>query len=251
MKFLTKAIAATALIAASNFALAGPDPCPDTNMNAWSVVENPDSRLTVEAAAGMGGSACGLQAAVDIDNRHYVQDDSPVAEQRYRFRSCIQNNDMVMPTTGTFRRLKFHNLRCPGGSTCPFRQLVQIKLENDPTNGLQLNGYVRNGDGLTPPIGNGPSKDSFLADIPDSGPVAVEYDLDITQGRFRLWVNATSESDPPAVDKTVDLSLWTDGADSARMGTLNNPTSITEGQSMYIDEFESRRQTFIGGDCSN
>jgi len=240
----TKIILTVASLFASAIVFADSQ-CPMTNLNAWSSLTNPDSRLVVRTVAAMGGSSCGLESAVDFDNQHFVQDDSPVAEQRYRGRIMLDPNSIALPDTGTFRRLKFMNVRCPGpgqGGTCPFRQLIQMKLEKVSPTQFSIDGYVRDGAGLP---GNGATKNSFQVDISDA-PTTIEWDLNITTGSFRLWIDAASEADTPAVDKTVDLSQWTDGVDSLRIGGLNQPTSVAEGSTIFIDAVETRRSTFIG-----
>ncbi|MCF6301372.1 MAG: hypothetical protein L3J52_09690, partial [Proteobacteria bacterium] len=154
-------------------------------------------------------------------------------------------NSIVFTDTGTFRSMKFMNVRCPGpgqGGTCPFRQLMQMKLEKVSPTQFSISGYVRDGAGLP---GNGATKNSYQVNVPDAA-TTIEWDLNITTGSFRLWIDAASEADVPAVDKTVDLSQWTDGVDSLRVGSLNQPTSVAEGSPIYIDSVETRRSTFIG-----
>jgi len=221
--------------------------CSTANLSAWTSTVNPDLRLDVTAPAAMGSSTCGLESSVDFDNKHYVQDDSPSAEQRYRGAFCIDPNSISMPASGTFRRLKVMNVRCPGpgaGGTCPWRQLMQMKLQNNAGN-YNIQGFVRDGAGLP---NNGSTKNTYDFDISDA-PTRIEWDLNITTGAFRVWANATAETDTPVVTKTVDLSQWTDGVDSLRVGGLNNPTSLTEGATIFLDDVETRRQTFIGGSC--
>jgi hypothetical protein len=222
--------------------------CSVANLSAWSSVVNPDARLDVTAVSAMGGTPCGLQSSIDFDNKHYVQDDSPSAEQRYRGAFCIDPNSIIMPSSGTFRRLKIMNVRCPGpgaGGTCPFRQLMQMKLQNN-AGSYNIQGFIRDGAGLP---NNGSSKNGFDFDITDA-PTRIEWDLNITTGQLRLWANATTEADTPVITKNVTLTQWADGVDSLRVGGLNNPTSLTEGVSIFLDNVETRRQNFIGGTCN-
>ncbi len=241
MKFikLFLALSASALFLSGNaFAQ-----CSNTNLNVWSSVVNPNGRINVTTAAAMAGTACGLEAQVDFSAKHYVQDDSPTGESRYRGAFCIDPNSIAMPSSGTFRRFKLMNVRCAFGS-CPYRQVMMMKLQHDGTT-YSFDGYVRDGAGLP---GNASSKNRFTVPISDQ-PTRIEWDLDIANGSLKVWVDASAESDTPVITKTVDLSQWAGGVDSLRVGGLNNPTSIAEGSAIYLDEIETRRQTFIGGSC--
>lgn len=234
MKNLKKiAIAASLLVSSSVFAQ-----CLDTNMNAWSVVTNPDSRLSV--VPGTIEGACNLLATVDHNNRHHVQDDSPSGETRYRVAMTIDPNDMAMPESGQFRRLKFMNVRTVGGGVVPFRQIMQMKLEREGGS-YRVDGFIRDGAGLP---GNAGSKNRFDFDVPNE-PFVLQFDINIATGSFRMWLNATAETDAPVVTKTVDLSQWSVGVDSLRVGSLNFPANLTEGTGILIDAVESRRQSFI------
>lgn len=234
MKNLKKlAVAASLLVSGSVFAQ-----CTDANMNAWSVVTNPDSRLSVVPAAV--DDMCALSAAVDHDNRHHVQDDSPSGEQRYRFSMKINDNGISMPESGSFRRLKFMNIRTAGGGVAPFRQILQMKLEREGGS-YRIDGFIRDGAGLP---ANNASKNRFDFDIP-AGTNTLQGDINISTGSFRMWLNATAETDAPIVTKTVDLSQWSAGVDSLRVGSLNFPSSLTEGDAILIDAVETRRQSFI------
>ena len=244
MKKLKKLLAIGGLLASvSVFAQ-----CNVSNLSAWDLTLNPDAKLDVTAVAAMGGTNCGLQVNPDFDKRHYVQDDSPATEQRYRGAFCLDPNTITMPDSGTFRRMKIMNIRCPGagaGGTCPYRQVMQMKLQKTPTS-YSIKGFVRDGAGLP---NNGSSKNVFTFDVPDA-PSKIEWDLNIATGSLKVWVDATAETDAAIVTKTVNLSQWTSGVDSLRVGGLNMPTSLNEAESIYLDNVETRRQTFIGGTCN-
>lgn len=234
MKNLKKlAVAASLLVSGSVFAQ-----CTDANMNAWSVVTNPESRLSVVPAAIEG--SCALSSGVSHTARHHVQDDSPSGEARYRFKMTVAPNGITMPEDGSFRRLKFMNIRTAGGDVAPFRQIMQMKLEREGGS-YRIDGFIRDGAGLP---ANNASKSRFDFDVPDT-PFTLQADINIATGSFRMWLNATAETDAPIVTQTVDLSQWSAGADSLRVGSLNFPTSLTLGDAILIDGVETRRQSFI------
>ena len=73
---------------------------------------------------------------------------------------------------------------------------------------------------------------------------------------MKVWVNATSESDTPIYEVSgLDIanvdSPWNGGVRKSRLGMIERFSNTTAGQTYFIDEAEWRRQTFIGGTCSN
>jgi hypothetical protein len=246
MKKLISLMAGLAFFTIPNIAFAQ---CANSNLSAWDLVQNPAGNLNVTAAAAMGGTTCGLAVTTSVQNtgaqKHYVQDNSPASEQRYRAAFCIDPNGVTMPTSGTYRRLKLHMAQCGNGAGCQNYDILQMKLQNVTAGDYSLKTFVR--DLNTATAGN---KKKFTIDIPDSGPSRIEYDLDLANGTLKVWVNATAESDPPAFNFTgLDLSAWA-GVNQARLGFMDKGINITPGQTYYLDEFESRRQTFIGGTCN-
>jgi hypothetical protein len=210
--------------------------CTNTNLSAWSNFQD-NGAVNVTAAAAMDATACGLSIAVKHTQKSFVADTNPAGELRYRAAMYVDPNGISLPSTGQDRRLKFHNAQCVDAG-CTSTGIVQFKLEND---GVQhsIKGFVKD-------INSAADKNKFDVPLAD-GPNRVEYDLDINAGTFKLWVGATSESDTPVVDLSgLDLSGWSNGVGEARIGSVNNPVNVTADQVIYVDEFESRRQTFIG-----
>ncbi len=237
---IMKLIKSVFLCGASFFALNVNAQCSNTNLSAWSNFQD-NGAVNVTAASAMGGTACGIEVAVKHSTKSYVADQNATNEQRYRAAMCVDPNGIVLPSAGTDRRLKFHASQCTVG-TCPNTGMVQFKLEND---GAQhsIKGYVRDANSAA-------TKRKFDVPLADA-PNRVEYDFNMTAGTFKLWVDATSEADTPVIDFSgIDVAAWSGGVSEARLGSTNNPVNVTADQVVYLDEFESRRQTFIGGTCN-
>lgn len=223
--------------------------CDNTNGDAWGQYNNPDNKMNITSGAAMGGS-CGLDLEIKNQNagqasRHYVQDGSPNAETRYRVAFCLDTNSLPMNTTGSNRRAKIQQAQCSGGA-CDNSDVVQIKFESVVAGQYRLDLFVRQDNGGTA----AQNKSRHFVDIPDA-PTRIEYDLDLTAGTFKLWVNATSESDTPALDLTgLNTSVKWPVITRARLGSMDKSNNAGLGSSYYLDDFESRRQTFIGGTCS-
>lgn len=232
--------------------------CDNSNLSAWSSITDPDAgALTVTAGSAAAGTDCGLEVTIlGTRDRNFVQDTNPAGEQRYRARFYIDPNGVNLPTSGANRQPKFHIAQCTAGAPpCQSNGIVQFKLQNRATEGYVLNGYVAGDDTTVDQVRR------FRIDIPDTGATSIEYDVDFTAGTFKLWMNASAESDPFATNlltgNPIDESGliftgidgqagWSGGVSRARLGSTSSPNNWPEGEAIYIDEFESRRQTFIG-----
>lgn len=247
MKKLTKTILGLGLTLVGSVAMAQ---CDNSNLSAWSSSQSPAGKMNVTAAAAMGGTSCGLELEVLIQNggqasRHFVQDTSPSAETRYRAAFCVDPNSLPMATSGPNRRIKVHQAQCSGGA-CANSDIVQFKVESVTPGQYRLDMFVREDNGGTP----AQNKSRHFVNIPDA-PTRVEYDVDLTAGTFKLWINATAESDPRAVELTgLNTSTLWPTVTRARLGSMDKSNNAGVGSSFYLDEFESRRQTFIGGTCN-
>jgi len=232
--------------------------CNVTNAeSAWSVVQNPTGKLDVTEAAAHDGTDCGLQLAIEEQQggaaRHWVEDDSPNSELRYRASFCFNPNNIQLPSTGPERRLKFHIASCglPSGPDACFG-FDNLMMKFDNTNADMLNpdyrviGYVRDDN-----QGGANKRNVFNFPVPNA-PFRLEYDLmfgDNNTGYLKVWIDADDENDTPVLNLT-GLSLPAakfKGINLARLGQMGVHESIAAGQTYYFDEFESRRQTFIGG----
>lgn len=226
--------------------------CDISNLSAWSSNQNTTNKLDVTPAAAMAGTTCGLEIEVQpqptAGDRVYVQDSSPAAETRYRQAFCLDPNSVVFAQAAANKRLKIHIAQCAGAG-CANSDVVQFKLQN-PTStptGYELLVYVRDAN-------TGNTRNTEVIPISD-GPNRIEYDLNLAADEFRLWVNATSESDTPVMSKgfpgddVVDFSPWSK-INRARFGSMDKSNNVQAGDTFYIDEAESRRQTFIGGSCN-
>lgn len=260
-----KILLACSSLAVSSFSFAQ---CNDSHLDNWSVVNNTPvsengygASLSVTDSAAMGGTSCGLSVKTIITNsgstggdsdKPYIIDDSPNGETRFRAAFYINANGLQLPAAGTsFRKAKFHVAQCASGE-CEGGNVMVWRVVNRAAAGqpvdVGLEFWIRDNNlsGTNPRT----KKRSFGFDIPDTGAQRIEYDLDIANGTLKVWLNATAETDPqitlPTEFNSLDLSPWSAGIKRARLGFIERRTSIPENQTFYLDEYESRRQTFIG-----
>ena len=219
--------------------------CSDTNLGAWSENVTNGGEVTVSANSAMGGTDCGLEVVyLEGAGKGYVGDTNAANEQRIRGAVCLDPNSIVLPLDGVGGKIKFLNGQCTNG-TCANNGIMQWKLQSDGVSAYEINGYVRDSN-------SGGTKKKFTVALSDA-PHRLEYDMDITTGTFKMWVDATSEADPRVVEFSgLDMAAWNGGVSRSRIGSLNNPINVTPGvdKVIYLDEAEWRRQTFIGGSCN-
>jgi concanavalin A-like lectin/glucanase superfamily protein len=199
-------------------------------MAAWSTSAVDGGDLRVDSAGALASTSFGADALVDDVTSLFVQDNRPVDESRYRARFYVDPSRFDPGETNkSFRTRIFLAL-----SEAPQRRLVAIVLRR-MSGQYALMALVRTDDGteLTTP---------FATITPGSH--AVEFDWrrsrapGANDGSFQLWIDGTLKGSLTALDNDLD------GVDLARLGAL----SLKSGASgtLYWDEFESRRRTYIG-----
>jgi hypothetical protein len=185
----------------------------------------------VSAAAALNGTSAGLRGQIDDTAGLFVQDDSPLDEDRYRARFYFDPNGfdpgealahrrtrlfIGFEEAGALRRLFTVVLRRLGGA---YAMMARARLDDD-----------RQADTPFVPITDAPhfvELDWKRA----TGPGA-------NNGWLQLWVDQT----PAALLTGLDNDR--SAVDLARLGAL----SVKTGASgvLFWDEFQSRRQGAIG-----
>jgi hypothetical protein len=199
-------------------------------LSAWSLSTTDGGDLSASGPAALAGTTVGLRADVNDLNGLYVQDDSPGDEHRYRARFYVDPNGFDPGETQSHFRTRIFI----AFSENPMRRVAAIVLKRQ--GGLfSLMGRARLDDGR--------QADTGFFSITD-GPHAVELDLvrasgpDALDGTFQLWIDGVSKIRVTGLDDSLTE------VDFARMGVLSLKTGAAG--TMYLDEFESRRSSYIG-----
>ena len=200
------------------------------DLSRWSSSTTDGGNLSVGAAAAMGGTTSGLQALVNDTNSIFVQDDNPNAEKRYRVRFYFDPNGFDPGESQSHFRTRILIAQGSG-----FR-LITVVLKR------QLGAYsvevrVRRNDGTRADTGFFPISD---------GPHFIEFDWQRAtgpgagDGSLQMWIDGGSVATLSGIDNdTVPI-------DQTRMGALSVKTGAAG--TLYYDQFESRRQVFIGAE---
>jgi len=200
-------------------------------VSAWSSSFTDGTDLSVSGAAAMAATGFGLAATVNDLNGIYVQDDTPSSEGRYRARFYFDPAGFD-----------------PGEANAHFRTRIFIAFDGATQRVITLvlkrqggaysvEGRVRLNDGTRAdtgffPIADGPHFFEFDWRR-SSAPVA-------NNGAFTLWIDDTPMSTLTGLDN--DLSP----VELVRMGAFSIKTGAAG--TMFFDQFESRRQAFIGAE---
>ncbi len=221
-----------------------------------------DAALQI-VSPGLNGTSCALAVAVGANSssRVFVEDDSPTNELRYRARFYVG-----IPNLPTF-----------GGNSNQTGIVFRVNDVSGPAQFTSDELTIRLAGGATPTVrffvadaNNASGLRSITVPVPASASntYRIEFDLQIgaaatstlngcttmpaSGGCIRWWVDdaaAASGSDSaPDGSYTINNSGWS-GAETAFLGLQTvTPAFRTDDHGILIalDEFDSRRQTFIG-----
>lgn len=226
MKVLSLALLGLAGYAGS--AVAG---CPSSPVPPWTAVAALGGTAQI-VAGGYAGTTCRLDSALTGDATSFatVEDDTPAAEPRYRAQFIIGADNLT--NLGLVDAAYIFTANSSSGPQ------VLLSIVGDGAGGHLVSYNV---------------PDTNAAGGSDVGSVAlqagenhVEFDLD-NSGHFSLWVNNNNEASPDFTTSTFANGGAT--IETAFLG-LAGPTpsfvSGFNGVAVGFDQFDSRRQTFIG-----
>jgi hypothetical protein len=200
------------------------------DFSSWSAAATDDGDLSVTPLAALRSSAAGLQARADDRAGLYVQDETPLEETRYRARFYFDPNGFDPGESNAHRRTRIFI----GFEEGPTRRLFALVLRR-LAGAYSLMGRVRLDDDTRADTGFFPITDA---------PHVVEIEWrrsrgpDAQDGSLQLWIDGVSFALRDGLDNHRG------GIDFVRLGAL----SVKSGASgvLYWDEFESRRESFIG-----
>jgi hypothetical protein len=227
-----------ALVGLCGFAGSAMAACPAgpaiANGGAWSAAPTFQGALAI-ATPGLAGTECRLDSTINAGAGGaafaYVEDDSPTTENRYRASFIIDADSLasqsLLQTANVFSAVSqangvavYFSIFGSGSN----RVLGYFVKDTSQTSGLY--------------VGSAP-----LA----TGENHVEFDLQIgSPGSFTLWVNSNTEASPTIPQHAITN---TGTIDTAFLGlSAPSPQFVTSfaGTAVQFDQFDSRRQTFIG-----
>lgn len=188
--------------------------------------------------------------AVDA-SRAQVRDETPATETRYRAKFLLKMNGLGA-LTPTARARIFNGQFNPGNAG-----VFQLRVEGGSVSGYVITGFAACSNSVD---GDGRCRFNFpIASGDTVNRIEIEWvrasSTNATDGAFRYWVNAVGAS--PAPTGTVAgiagaglQNFAVPGVDQVNLGLIRpnaNFRAQEVGSIVHFDEFESRRQTYIGG----
>jgi hypothetical protein len=200
-------------------------------LSRWSSASTDGGNLGVSGAAAMAFTTAGLQAFVNDTNSLFVQDDTPSAEGRYRVRFYFDPNGYD-----------------PGEAQSHFRTRIFIAFDDS---GLRVATVVLKRQGGFYSVearvrrNDGTRADTGFIPISD-GPHFIELDWHgatgpgASDGSLELWIDDAPFATLTGIDNDQNKVGF------ARLGALAIKTGA--GGTLFFDQFESRRDRFIGAE---
>ena len=206
------------------------------------------------AATGLNGTLCAFSVSINAgaaaNTKGFVTDLSPAAEPRYRARFYFNTAALTNLNIANRQVRMFSALATtpPAGAGA---EEVIINLVGGSVAGV-TQPSVRFIVGDTGSPGN---QKLINAALPNSGGnYRIEFDLNSTAGTFRYWVldaaadNSTFNDSNPTGTATMTDTGWS-GVDQVNLGLFGTSAQYranVSAQALIVDEFDSRRSTFIG-----
>ena len=236
-----------AVLGLTGFAFAGAAmaQCPASLTPPWSAVQSAGGAVS-SAAPGYSSTACKLNASITGNlgsASAFVRDDTPAAEQRYRAQFLINVDTLTGQTSSQSVRVFAALTDAPAAGVT---ELVKLTVFGNVAGTSKTLGILTacNTGGVGGVCATG---------VPLTGGAAGVHRVEIdwtkgATGGVKVWLNNTVEATPSST-LAVNNTNWTGGVDSAALGlTQAAPGYRTAhlNKVIYFDQFDSRRQTFIG-----
>ncbi len=237
MKKLSVAILGLAGFAFAGMAAAA---CPTDSVPPWSSKSMLGGNLTI-STPGFGGTECKLDAKIVTNAPNvaaFVRDNSPANELRYRAQFTI--NADALGSLNAIQTVKVFGASTDNAPTGFGNEVVRIGLFGNVTGSQKFLSVFTACAGVVGGLCN--------SSVPlAAGNNVVEFDWNQAAGSFKLWVNNNTEASA-TLTIPADSTGWS-GVDFAVLG-LSGPSAGFRAahlnQVVSVDQFDSRRQTFIG-----
>ena len=247
MKVLSLALVGLCGYAGSAMAACPGGPIPSEG-GAWNAKVVTAGALAI-VTPGEAGSECRLAASLNqnasIIAKAQVRDDTPNNEPRYRASFYIDTTEISGLTALRATQVAIINgATAPAGANQYLIKATLFGLSNVPTLRLLVSDASQPGNSrnVDIPLTNASGKNRF------------EIDLGVgASASFRYWMSdaaaATTDGSPTGSVAGINNSGW-GGVDSILLGLASASNgyrqAYTVNNHVYFDQFDSRRQTFIG-----
>lgn len=245
MKTLSMALVGLVGFGAAGAAMAQ---CPASLVPPWSLVSTLQGTATSQTG-GYDSTACRLRVALNQNSspaaKAFVLDQTPANEQRYRAQFIVDVSGIGL-TQANRNAIAFTALGQSSPAGGGNRVIFALITGNGSGSALRIFAGDTN-----------QVSQYQIVDVPlpnQAGANRVEFDLTIgASASLRYWVSdvsaSTSDGSPTGSLTNLANTAW-GGVDQATLGLSTANTfyrqNFTNTSFVYFDQFDSRRQTFIG-----
>lgn len=234
------AILGLGALAAFGFASSAFAQCPASPVPPWSSQTVLGGALSIDGP-GLNGTSCKLNSRITANiggATAAVRDNTPENEPRYRAQFMINADALTGQNLIQGVRVFSASTETPNLGVSEVVRLTVIGNAAGTAKTLSIfTACAEQPSGVC----------SATTPLP-AGDVRVEFDWQKSAtGSLRVWVNNTTEGTPTATI-SANNSAW-GGVDFAVLGLANASSAFRAAQlnrDVIFDEFDSRRQTFIG-----
>jgi len=216
------------------------------------------------AADGLHSTSCSMSSKFttradqggSFGEQAVVFDNSPQKEQTYRFRFYINPAAVASTLSTTSQVSVFGAHSASNHGATPNNQLVQMFILGDGTGNVFLRTFAgcTSGDGFQGSRCLPNSGDTQLPTASFATGVRVEGQVIIgTTGKVNIWVGSAVDPNTPSATINLNNAAWggvgVDGVKQAKLGLQTSTLAYMQNnlnKVVLFDEFDSRRQTFIG-----
>lgn len=237
---MTRKLNAVLALAALGFASTSFAQCPASAVPPWTSQSSLGGSLAI-VAGGFDGTACRLNAQITVNGpgvNAFVRDNTPAGESRYRAQFFI--NVDTLTGLNSIQSSKIFGANTDAAHLA-LSDVVRLSVFGNLAGTTKVLGILTVCEGQP---GNQCSATAPLA----VGTNRIEFDWQKgATGSLRVWVNNTTEG-TPTVTLNGNSANW-GGVDFATLGLANPSPNFRSAQinrAVGFDEFDSRRQTFIG-----
>jgi hypothetical protein len=237
---MTRSLNALLALAALGFASTSFAQCPASAVPPWSSQSTLGGALAI-SGPGLDGTACRLNSRLTANiggSNATVRDNTPAGESRYRGQFFVNADALTGQNLIQGVRLFAASTETPNLGVSEVVRLAVIGNAGGTAKTLSIfTACAEQPSGVC----------SATTALP-AGSVRIEFDWQKSAtGSLRVWVNNTTEGTPTATI-AANNAAW-GGVDFAVLGLANASPGFRASQlnrDVQFDEFDSRRQTFIG-----
>lgn len=237
---MSRSLNAVLALAALGFASTSFAQCPASAVPPWSSQSALGGSVAI-VAGGFDGTACRMNSTITVNGpgvSAFVRDNTPAGEARYRAQFFINGDTLTGLNSIQSSKIFGANTDTPFGGVS---DVVRLSIFGNLAGTSKVLGILTACEGQP-----GSQCSATTPLIAGTNRIEIDWQKGAT-GSLRVWVNSTTEG-TPTLTLNGNSASW-GGVDFATLG-LSSPSpqfrSAQINRAVGFDEFDSRRQTFIG-----